>query len=326
MPAHASAAPPAPTIDDVRAAAADLDGLLRPTPLWRFPALDAELGAEVGVKLESLQPTGAFKVRGGLTLLHRMPAEERARGIVGYSTGNHAQSLAYAARAHGVDCTIVMPSPANPVKAAAVRALGAAVLERGDGMVTAAEHARALAEGRGARLVSAADEPDLVTGVGSLYLEVFERAPDLDALFVPVGGGSGAAAACVVAAALAPSCRIVAVQSSAAPAAHDSWRAGRLVDRPIGTAVEGLATGSGFAYTQRIMRDGLADFTLVSDADVRAAQRRLWRTGRILVEGAGAAALAGLWARRAEFQGARVAIVCTGANARPDEIAEVTAV
>ncbi|KAB8168525.1 pyridoxal-phosphate dependent enzyme [Streptomyces sp. 3MP-14] len=309
-----------PTISDALAARRVLAGQLPPTPMWNYPALDATTGATVLVKHENVQPTGAFKVRGGLNLLAGLDAEARRAGIVGYSTGNHAQSLAFAARQHGTRCTIVMPVNPNPCKAAAVRALGAELIEAGADMGEAAERARLVAEERGARLVSAADEPALVAGVATAYLEIFEQAPDLDAVVVPVGGGSGAAAACLVAQALAPRCEVIAVQSAASPAAHDSWRAGRLLTRPNATRAEGLATGCGFALTQGLMTGGLADFLLVDDDRISEAQWVLMRDAHTLAEGAGAAGLAALLAHPERFSGRRVAVVCTGANASEREL------
>ncbi|MGP4110657.1 threonine ammonia-lyase [Streptomyces sp. 4N509B] len=310
-----------PTMTDVLRARRLLADLLPPTPMWSYPALDEACGATVHLKHENAQPTGAFKVRGGLTLLAAMTPAEHARGIVGYSTGNHAQSLAYAAAHFGAPCVIVMPRNPNPAKAAAVRARGAELIEHGADLGAAAAHAAELARRRSMRLVSAADEPELIAGVATAYLEVFEQAPDLDAVLVPVGGGSGAAAACLVASAVSPGCRVVAAQSAASPAAHDSWRAGELVTRPNRTRVEGLAVGCGFALTQRLMREhGLADFVLLDDAAIAAAQWRLMRDAHTLVEGAGAVALAALLADRERFAGQRVAVMCSGANASEHEV------
>ncbi|WP_155359539.1 threonine ammonia-lyase [Acrocarpospora macrocephala] len=298
-----------------------LAGYLPETPMWSYPVLNGLVGAEVHVKHENVQPTGAFKVRGGITLLAGMA--DRERGVVAYSTGNHAQSVAYAARVFGVPCSIVMPENPNPAKVAAVEALGASVVVAGATMVEAGENARTLAEEEGRRLVSPADEPDIIAGVGTLYYEMLTRQPDLDVIVVPVGSGTGAAAACVVARALAPRCQVIAVQSAQAPAAHDSWRLGELVRRPMKTTVDGLATGSAFELPQRIMRGGLTDFVLISDDACRAAQRVLANDVHTLAEGAGAAALAVLLARPADFAGKKVAIVCTGGNAGPAEIAQL---
>ncbi|TLP61967.1 threonine ammonia-lyase [Microbispora triticiradicis] len=293
------------------------------TPMWSYPVLNAAVGVEVYVKHENVQPTGAFKVRGGITLLARMA--DRGRGVVTYSTGNHAQSIAYASRLYGVPCAVLMPDNPNPAKVAAVEALGATVEVRGATMVETAGHARDLAERTGRRLIGPADEPDIIAGVGTLYAEMFAARPDLDAVFVPVGSGTGAAAACLAAAALAPGCRVIAVQSAQAPAAHDSWRLNALVNRPVKTVVEGLATGSAFATPQAVMRDRLDDFVLVGDDEILRAQRMLLGEAHTLAEGAGAAALAGLLARREEFAGRRVAVVCTGGNAGPKELARLLA-
>jgi threonine dehydratase len=314
-----------PTVTDALRARRLIRDVLPPTPLWSYPALDPGPAAAVHVKHENTQPTGAFKVRGGLALLASMTADERARGIVGYSTGNHAQSLAYAAARHGTPCTIVMPERPNPGKARAVTALGAELIEHGATFDEAGPYAARLAAERGARLVSAADEPEIVAGVATAYLELFEQAPDLDAVLVPVGSGSGAAAACLVAAAVAPDCRVVAVQSAASPAAYESWRAGRLVERPNRTRAEGLATGTGFALPQALMRAGLADFLLVDDEDIARAQGSLMRDAHTLAEGAGAAAYAALHAHPDAFAGQRVAVVCTGGNAQEAEIAAAIA-
>lgn len=311
------------TFADVVRAHDLLAAYLPPTPMWSYPALDEVVGAHVLVKHENVQPVGAFKVRGGLTLLAGLAAEERARGLVTYSTGNHAQSIAYACAEFGASCTVVMPVGANPAKARAVRALGAAVVLDGADMAGAQARAERIAAGEGRLLVSPADAPALIAGVGTLYLEVLRARPDLDAVVVPVGSGTGAAAAGIVAAELAPGCRVVGVQSDASPAAHDSWREGACVQRPNRTAVEGLATGRGFALPQSLMRTGLADFHLVPDERIVQARRLLAGHAHTLAEGAGAAALAAVLDRPGEFAGRTVAVVCTGGNASPAEIADL---
>jgi threonine dehydratase len=213
-----------------------------------------------------------------------------------------------------------MPERPNPVKARAIRRLGAELVEHGSTLEEARPAAERLAAERGMRLVGVADEPDLVAGVGTLYLELLEQRPDLDVIIVPVGSGSGAAAACLVAAALSPSCRVIAVQSAGSPAAHDSWRAGECVRRPNATAADGLATGSGFELPQRVLGAHLADFVLVRDEEIRAAQWLLLSEARTVAEGAGAAPLAALLALRGELAGRRVALVCTGGNSSETEL------
>ena len=310
---------------DVRAARDVVARHLPPTPMWSYPVLNAAAGATVYVKHENVQPVGAFKVRGGLTLLDGMPAADRARGTVTFSTGNHAQSLAYASRVYGAACTVVMPASTDPARAAAVEAWGASVVLTGAGLDAAEECAERLAAETGARLVSPGDTPELLAGVGTLYAEVLEAEPGLDAIVVPVGSGTGASAAAVVARELAPSCRVVGVQSSASRAAFDSWQSGEIVRRPNRTRVDGLATGRGFDLPQQIMRKHLTDFLLVDDDQITEAQRLLARAAHTLAEGAGAAALAAVLTHPETFAGRRTAVICTGGNANPKELTHLAA-
>ena len=310
-------------MSDICAARASLDRLLPPTPSWSAPALDDVTGAHVVLKHEQAQPTGAFKVRGGLNLLAGMSEAERAGGVVSASTGNHGQSLAYAASRFGVRATIVMPEPANPTKVRALRGWGAELVLHGECMTAAATYAMELADRHGARFVHPANEPALIAGVGTLYLELLESHPELDYLVVPVGGGSGAAAACLVAEALAPETRVIAVQAEASPAAHDSWRTGQPVCRLNRTSIEGLAIGAGYSLTQQVLRRSLADFVLVSDEQVRKAQLLLLTHAHTMAEGAGAASLAGLLALRPRLAGAGVGVIVTGGNASPAELGAV---
>ena len=313
-----------PTYADIAAARTVLADLLTPTPSWHYPVLDAAVGVrELWVKHENTQPVGAFKVRGGLTLLASFDDKQRAVGVVAASTGNHAQSLAYASAHFGAPCTIVMPEKANPSKAAAVRALGARLVLEGERFDDCRGIAERIARESGAYYVDSGNEPALTAGVGTVTVELLERAPDLDALFVPVGSGTCAAGACLAAAELAPNCRVIAVQSAQAPSAHDSWHGGELVERPNRTIIEGVATGHPFAVPQAILREHLHDFLLVDDADVRAAQRLMLTSAHTMAEGAGAVALAGLWSKRAEYAGRRVGVICTGGNVSEAEVAEV---
>jgi threonine dehydratase len=307
------------TIDDVRAAREVVRPHLPPTPMWSYPVLDATVGATVLVKHENTQPTGAFKVRGGLVLIAALDG----RPTVTYSTGNHAQSMAYASHIAGAECAVVMPTGANPAKVAAVEAWGAEVILTGASLADCEEHATALAASTGAALVSPGDTPSLIAGVGTLYLEILEARPDLDAIIVPVGSGSGAAAATIVARALAPDCAVIGVQSAASPAAHDAWRSGAPAIRPNRTRVEGLATGRSYDLPQRYLRASLTDFLLVTDDRIAEAQRLLAAQAHTLAEGAGAAPLAALLADPTRFAGHQIAIVCTGGNASAPELASL---
>ncbi|WP_457636682.1 threonine ammonia-lyase [Oceanithermus sp.] len=246
---------------------------MRPTPTHRYPSLDRELGLAVWVKHENHQPVGAFKVRGGVNLVARLSAKQRAAGVIAASTGNHGQSVAFAARLFGVRAIVAVPEGANPTKVQAMRDLGAGVVFRGRSYDEARLWVEEEAARRGYRYIPGRNEPDLIAGVGTLTLEMLESQPELDVLFVPVGGGSGAAGAAVVAKALRPGIRVVGVQAEGAPAAYLSWKQRRPVEAPARTFAEGLATGVPFELPQRILRALLDDFVLVSDAEIQAAIR-----------------------------------------------------
>ena len=293
------------------------------TPLVGHPLLDRVAGTEVLVKHEQVLPTGSFKVRGGVHLAARLTDDERASGLVTCSTGNHAQSVAYAARLAGCHATVVMPACAPQVKRDAVVALGAEVVSHGDSLAEAAAHARSLATGPLAASYVDPTDRRIILGHATAYLELFQQAPDLDAVFVPIGSGTGAVGACLVRDALAPGCRVVGVQSDAAPAGWRSWRSGAIETAPAATRASGLATSNGYPATLAHLRAGLHDFLLVSDDDIDDAARLLATHAHTLAEGAGAAALAGLLAL--EDRPARVAVMCTGGNASADEIARLAA-
>jgi threonine dehydratase len=272
------------------------------------------------VKHENHNPTAAFKVRGGVNLVARLGDDERTRGLISASTGNHGQSIAYAARLFGVRATICVPEGANPVKVAAIRALGAEIVVHGRDFDDARERCEELARRDGLRYVHSGNEPDLIAGVGTATLEMLDEDPGLDAIVVPVGGGSGAAGACVVAKAVRPEIAVIGVQSAAAPAAQRSWRAGALLEDRMETFAEGLATRTAFALPQAIMRRHLDDFVLVPDDDLRAATTRMITATSNLIEPAGAAALAGALALRDRLSGMRVALIASGGNISLDQL------
>src|SRR5215468_7678173 len=312
-----------PDLADVLAARQRIAPYLRPTPLYRYPALDAVTGAQVRVKHENHQPVGAFKVRGGVNLVSQLGADERRRGVIAASTGNHGQSVAYAADLCGVRAVICMPAQANPVKVESMRALGAEVVFHGRDFDEAREYCEKLATEHRYRYIHSGNEPSLIAGVATYTLEILEDRPGIEAIVVPVGGGSGAAGACVVAKAVRPSIEVIGVQSEAAPAAYRSWRARSLVEDTMGTFAEGLATRTAFELPQRIMWERLDDFVLVSDDALRAATRVMIEQTRNLVEPAGAAALAAVLAAPERFAGRQVAIICSGGNISPAQLLEL---
>lgn len=309
-----------PTFADVLSAAAAIRPYLSPTPLLRHPLLERILGTEVWVKHENHQPTGAFKVRGGINLLSRLRADDRAAGVIAASTGNHGQSIAYAARLFGTRAVICVPAGANPVKVAAIKAWGAEVVEHGRDFDEARLQCERLAAEGGQRYVHSGDEPLLVAGVATEALEIVEQQPDVEVVVVPVGGGSGAAGACIVAQALGGRLEVIGVQSEAAPAAYRSWQRRALVDDRMETTAEGLATRTAFALPQQILWESLSDFVLVSETDLEQATLLMLETTRNLVEPAGAAAVAAVLRDPARFAGRRVAVICSGGNISPAQL------
>jgi threonine dehydratase len=310
---------------DVLLARQRIAPFLQPTPLFTHPALSELVGTEVWVKHENHQPVGAFKVRGGINLLSTLSDEERGLGVVAASTGNHGQSVAYAARLFGVRAAVVVPIGANPVKVAAMRGLGSEVIEHGRDFDEAREYCAALAAERGYRYIHSGNEPLLIAGVATLTLEILERQPEIDVLIGPVGGGSGMAGACIVGRALRPGLELIAVQAAAAPAAYRSWKARSLLEDKMETAAEGLATRVAFELPQRILWNGLDDFVLASEEELLRATRLMIETTKTLVEPAGAAALAAALKLRDRLAGRRVALVCSGGNISPLQLQAVLA-
>ena len=306
----------APTFQDVLEARRAIRPHLDPTPLLHQPTLSELLGAEIWTKHENHLPTGAFKVRGGVYLASQLGDAERRAGLYTASTGNHAQSIAWAGRATGTAVTVAMPEGANPVKVAGTRALGAEVILHGRDYDEAREWIAERAAEKDARFVGPADT-ELIAGVATYPLEILERLPDAEVLLVPVGAGSGACGCLLVGKHLNPSLEVIGVQSSAAPTQQLTWKAREPVTAPMETVAEGLATRVSHAHAQRMLGDperGLDDFVLVSDAELEAAIVLLLDHARTLVEHAGAAALAAALSLRARIAGRRTVLVLSGGN------------
>ena len=315
-----------PTFRDILAAQKRLRPYLARTPLHRYPALDELIGAQIFVKHENYQPVGAFKVRGGINLISQLSEEERRRGVISASTGNHGQSVAYAARLFGVTARIVAPEGANPGKVAAMRGMGAEVILYGERFDDAVERCESLAAEYGYRYIHSGDEPLLIAGVGTETLEMLEDEPDLEALIVPVGGGSGAAGACIAARGVDPSIRVIGAQAAESPAAYESWRQKRVVSAPNRTFADGLATGRGFALPQAILRELLPEFILLEEDEIRQAMVWMLERAHTLAEPAGAASLAAAYCLRDSLKGKKVGIVCSGGNASLEQLREALGV
>jgi threonine dehydratase len=312
-----------PAFVDVLAAKRRIAPYLRPTPLYTYPALSELVGTEVWVKHENHQPVGAFKVRGGVNLVSQLDEDERRRGVIAASTGNHGQSIAYAARLFGVSAIVCVPEGANPVKLASMRALGAELVVQGRDFDEAREHCEHLAAEHGYRYVHSGNEPLLIAGVATETLEILEEQPKIDVVIVPVGGGSGAAGACIAAKSVSASIEVIGVQSEAAPAAYRSWKSRQLVEDRMETRAEGLATRTAFELPQHILRELLDDFVLVGEDELEQAVVRMIEGTRNLVEPAGAAPLAAALRLRDRLAGKRVALVLSGGNISPAQLRQI---
>jgi threonine dehydratase len=313
---------PIPTYRDILAARANVYRHLRPTPLVHYAGLSALVGAQVWVKHENHQPVGAFKVRGGLNLVAGLSEAERRAGLFTASTGNHGQSIAFAARAYGVQATIAMPERANADKVAAMRGLGAEVVFRGQDFDSAREWMMAEAARRGGLFIGPTDER-LICGVGTYALEILDDLPDVDAILVPVGAGSGVCGTGIVARAINPALQVIGCQSAQAPTMLLSWAAGRPVIGPMQTFAEGIATRVPFENTQRIMREVLDDFVMVPDRAIEQAILQLLEHTHNLVEGAGAVPLAAALQLKERLAGKKVVLVMSGGNLAVSELRRI---
>jgi len=303
-----------PTSQDVLLAQRQIRPYLQRTPLYSYPAMNDLLGTRAYIKHENYQPVGAFKVRGGVNLVSQLSQEESARGVISASTGNHGQSVAYAAQLFGVKAIIVVPEKANPGKVAAMQGMGAEVIFHGATYDESKLHCETLAHTHGYRYIHSGNEPLLIAGVGTEGHEMLEDQPDLDIIFVPIGGGSGAAGVGIAAHAINPSIQIIGVQSEASPAAYETWKQHKLITAPNRTFAEGLATGVAFELPQAILRDHLHDFLLLSEEEIMRAMVWMIERAHTLAEGAGAAALAGAYRMRDKLKGKKVGLICSGGN------------
>jgi threonine dehydratase len=304
-----------PTLQDIYRARAALNGVISRTPLMRHSLLTAETGIDILVKHENHNPTGAFKIRGGLNLIAALDAAEREKGVITASTGNHGQSIAFAALRSSVPCIVAVPENNNAEKNAAMRAFGATVVEHGRDFDEAREWVEREAVDRRPRYVHSANEPLLIAGVGTYALEIFEDAPDVDVVIVPIGGGSGASGSCIVRTHIGSTARIIGVQAAEADAFTQSWKGPARITRDrIGTFAEGLATRVTFDLTFEILKRELDDIVTLTEAELEEGVRLALRTTHNLAEGAGAASLMAALKMRDQLRGKKVVCVMTGGN------------
>ncbi|HZR22714.1 MAG TPA: threonine dehydratase [Vicinamibacterales bacterium] len=302
------------TLADIYAARERVYRVVRPTPLMRHPLLCDELGLDIRVKHENHNPTGAFKVRGGLNLIASLSANER-RGVVTATTGNHGQSIALACQREGVPCTIVVPIGNNPEKNAAMRAYGAELIEFGKDFDEAREKVEQIVVERKLRYVHSANEPLLIAGVGTYGLEIFQDAPDVDVILVAIGGGSGACGCAISRTGVGSRAKVIGVQAARANAFTRSWKTGtRVVGDKADTFAEGMATRVTFDLTFELLQRELDDIVELSEDELADGIRLALRTTHNLAEGAGAASLAAAKKIRETLVGKRVVCVMSGGN------------
>ena len=286
-----------------------------PTPAHAWPLLAERLGTDVVVKHENHTPIGAFKVRGGLVYLERLKREQpNSPGIISATRGNHGQSLAFAARRHGLRATICVPHGNSVEKNRAMRAFGAELVEHGEDFEAARDEAVRRGQFEGLHMVPSF-HPDLVLGVATYALELFRTAPDLDVLYVPIGLGSGICGCILARDLLGLKTEIVGVQSTEAPSYALSFAAGTVVTTETGnTLADGMATRIPVADALAIIRKGASRIVQVTDDEIAAAVRFYWTDTHNLAEGAGAAPLAAALQDKARNRGKRVGLILSGGN------------
>ena len=312
-----------PTLQGVYDARRIITEHLKPTALYYSRRLSRMLGCELYLKLENLQPTRAFKVRGGINYMHKMKDAAAGRVVIAASTGNHAQSIAYGGWVFGIKVKIVMPNGVPQIKTDAVRDLGAEVIFHGNYYDESREYAEGLAAREGYLYVHASNEPLLFEGVGTMHLEIFEEEPDLDVVINPIGGGSGASGACIVYKTLNPRIKVIGVQAEGASAFYRWWKEGRIISGSVATAAEGLATATAYELPFEVLRRLIDDIVLVSDEDLRKAVKTIFLATGQVAELSGAAATAAAFKLKDRLAGRKVAVLLSGGNIDVSQFATI---
>jgi threo-3-hydroxy-L-aspartate ammonia-lyase len=301
--------------NDVVAAAERLEGIAHRTPVVTSGQLDERLSAKAFLKCESFQRVGAFKIRGAYNAISRIPPEDRKRGVVAYSSGNHAQAVALSCRLLGIPATIVMPKNAPSVKREATAGYGARIVEYDPLTAKREEIARRIQEDGSPTLIPPFDHPDIVAGQGTAAKELFEEVGELDVLLVPCGGGGLLSGSSIAARALSPRCRVIGVEPAGADDAARSFRSGKLerCERPD-TIADGARTPSLGEITFAIIRKDVDDVVTVSDPEIVVTMKFMWERMKLVVEPTGALALAGALAAKIDVQGKRIGVIVSGGN------------
>jgi len=303
-----------PSTIDLLKARAFMAQHYRPTPLDRIATLSRDLGLDAYVKFENHGPIRSFKARGALYRLSLLSPDERARGVVTASTGNHGQGVALAGNRLAVPAVVLVPDGTPRLKSDNIELLGAELRIAGRDLAEAEAEARSFAKATDKIFIEDGDDCGLMAGAGTIAWEILDQLPEADAIIVPVGGGNLIAGIALVAKLLRPDIRIIGVQSDAAPAVHDSWRQGRIVEAACGTFAGGLATARPGRLAFSVLRDLVDMMVLVSEDDLRrAVLTTLTRTGQV-AEGAGAAAFAALPGLAQGLAGSKVVLLLSGGN------------
>ncbi|WDP84201.1 MAG: threonine/serine dehydratase [Desulfobacter sp.] len=301
-----------------------LKPLLSPAPLIHYPTLDRLVGGTIFVKHENHNPTGSFKIRGGLHLMHAL-AQKGVKGVVTYSTGNHGTSVAASAREFGLESIVVVPENSNPLKVRSIKDAGATLIEHGKDFEAAGRRVAELVEEQGLYFVHPANEPHIINGVATEFLEILEKVPDLDVMIIPIGAGSEAAAAMTVLKQIRPDIKIVGVQAAAASAAYQSWTHQKIVEAPNTTFAGGVATGIAYELPFSLYKEGLEDFVLLTEEELYQGIALAAHHTRNLAEGAGGACLRAAIKIREQLGGKKVAVQMSGGNASAQELQKAMA-
>ena len=316
--------PRIPTLEGVYKAKKVISEYLKPTPLLFSRRLSKLLGCQLYLKLENLQPTRAFKVRGGIYYMKEIQRQAPNTTVVTASTGNHAQSIAYAGSLFGINVKIVMPKGVPPVKIEAIENLDAEVITYGGYFDEALQYSEKLAVEKGYICVHGINEPLLHEGVGTMHLEIIEEQPSIDVVINPIGGGSGASGACIVYKTLDPRIRVIGVQAEGAPAFYNSWKEGSIKQTErVTTVAEGLATAKAYDLSFRVLRKWIDNIVLVSDDELKRAVKTIFLATGQVAELAGAASTAAAFKMRDQLDGKKVALLVSGGNIQPKQLSEI---
>ncbi len=292
---------------------------VKPTQLIRYEGLSRLLSADIFVKHENHNPTGTFKIRGGVNLMHHLKQYD-IKGVITFSTGNHGLSVATSARWFGLDAVVVVPENNNPAKNRKIIETGAELIESGKTFEEASKTVEKLCQERGLYYVHPADEPHLINGVGTEFLEIIEELPDIDLMIVPIGAGSEVSAAITVLKTVRSETKVIAVQAENSPAAYNSWKAKTMCTAENTTFAGGFATGKAYETTFNIYRDGLDGFILLSEDEIYTSIATAYYYTQNLVEGAGGSTLMATLKLKERLQGKKVVLQMSGCNASAEEI------